>query len=252
MEQKDNFKELEVFAGSHKFFFIYKKTEKLVSAIYLVTNHISDSEPIKWALRESGTCLLEDVLSYSFTHSYLESVKKLQALFLRMISLLEISNLAGHISAMNFKVVSEEFKSLLKLLDSYHKERNENKGVAFPEDFFSVTENVDDLENPLKDIYNFQKDKPRITNTFSGKVSDRRDEQNNNSVKIIKDEVKNIRRESIISVLRTRGGGLTIKDVAGVVKGCSEKTIQRELGDLINKGVLRKEGERRWSRYFLK
>ncbi len=41
----------------------------------------------------------------------------------------------------------------------------------------------------------------------------------------------------------------SIKDIAAVVKGCSEKTIQRELGALIEQGLVRKEGERRWSVY---
>lgn len=41
----------------------------------------------------------------------------------------------------------------------------------------------------------------------------------------------------------------SIKDIAAVVKGCSEKTIQRELGSLIEQGLVRKVGERRWSIY---
>lgn len=41
----------------------------------------------------------------------------------------------------------------------------------------------------------------------------------------------------------------SIKDIAVVIKGCSEKTIQRELGALIEQGLVRKEGERRWSVY---
>jgi predicted transcriptional regulator len=41
----------------------------------------------------------------------------------------------------------------------------------------------------------------------------------------------------------------SIKEIAGAVKGCSEKTIQRELGALIEQGLIKKEGERRWSVY---
>lgn len=41
----------------------------------------------------------------------------------------------------------------------------------------------------------------------------------------------------------------SIKEIAAVVKGCSEKTIQRELMELIRQGLIRKEGERRWSVY---
>lgn len=41
----------------------------------------------------------------------------------------------------------------------------------------------------------------------------------------------------------------SIKDIAAVVKNCSEKTIQRELALLIEEGLVKKVGERRWSVY---
>ena len=61
---------------------------------------------------------------------------------------------------------------------------------------------------------------------------------------------KSERQEAIISVIRQKGE-LSIKDLTGVIKGCSEKTIQRELLVLVDLGVLNKVGERRWSRYAL-
>ena len=39
------------------------------------------------------------------------------------------------------------------------------------------------------------------------------------------------------------------KDVSAVIKDYSSKTIQRELLNLIRQGLIRKEGERRWSVY---
>ena len=66
--------------------------------------------------------------------------------------------------------------------------------------------------------------------------------------KIVKD--KNNRQDIILSMLKS-GVKLTIKDFAKNIKDCSEKTIQRELLSLVSKGVLKKEGERRWSKYFL-
>ena len=47
------------------------------------------------------------------------------------------------------------------------------------------------------------------------------------------------------------GAKLTIKDFAKNIKDCSDKTIQRELISMVTSGVLKKEGERRWSKYFL-
>lgn len=43
----------------------------------------------------------------------------------------------------------------------------------------------------------------------------------------------------------------TIKDISEVITDISEKTIQRELNSLIEKGQVIRQGERRWSRYSL-
>jgi predicted HTH transcriptional regulator len=67
-------------------------------------------------------------------------------------------------------------------------------------------------------------------------------------IKIVKD--KSSRQDIILSMLKS-GVKLTIKDFAQNIKDCSEKTIQRELLALVSKGMLKKEGERRWSKYFI-
>jgi predicted HTH transcriptional regulator len=42
---------------------------------------------------------------------------------------------------------------------------------------------------------------------------------------------------------------VSIKDIRTAITGCSEKTIQRELANLISQGLIKREGERRWSVY---
>lgn len=58
------------------------------------------------------------------------------------------------------------------------------------------------------------------------------------------------RRLDILSILQKKDS-ITIKDVAEVITDCSEKTLQRELLSMVESGVLKKEGERRWSTYAL-
>ena len=43
--------------------------------------------------------------------------------------------------------------------------------------------------------------------------------------------------------------GVSIKDISAQFTDCSEKTIQRELNDLVIKGRIKKSGSKRWSRY---
>ena len=39
--------------GGH-FSYLYKKTEKLVTAVYMITNFIKDNEPLKWKFRDNS------------------------------------------------------------------------------------------------------------------------------------------------------------------------------------------------------
>jgi hypothetical protein len=58
-------------------------------------------------------------------------------------------------------------------------------------------------------------------------------------------------RMSLILACIRKQKSPSIKDIAAVVRDCSEKTIQRELNDLIKQGLVRRVGERRWSQYQL-
>jgi DNA-binding transcriptional ArsR family regulator len=61
---------------------------------------------------------------------------------------------------------------------------------------------------------------------------------------------KKNRRAQILGILQEKDE-VTVKDIAAVITDCSEKTLQRELVALTQQGVLKKYGERRWSRYTL-
>ncbi len=57
-----------------------------------------------------------------------------------------------------------------------------------------------------------------------------------------------IRMQKILAFLKENQSS-SVKDIASVVRNCSEKTIQRELATLIQEGLVKKIGERRWSVY---
>jgi DeoR/GlpR family transcriptional regulator of sugar metabolism len=58
----------------------------------------------------------------------------------------------------------------------------------------------------------------------------------------------NNRQELIYRIIK-QSGPLSIKDIAQNVPGVSSKTVQRELVSLVQSGRLKREGDRRWSRY---
>jgi DeoR/GlpR family transcriptional regulator of sugar metabolism len=65
-------------------------------------------------------------------------------------------------------------------------------------------------------------------------------------------QIKKLSRREQILALFVRGVDVSIKDIAARIKGCSEKTIQRELNALLYDNVIERIGEKRWSRYILR
>jgi hypothetical protein len=65
-------------------------------------------------------------------------------------------------------------------------------------------------------------------------------------------QMKKLSRRDQILALFVRGVDVSIKDIAARIKGCSEKTIQRELNALLYDNVIERIGEKRWSRYVLR
>ena len=64
------------------------------------------------------------------------------------------------------------------------------------------------------------------------------------------DVAKETRRVRILKLIKDNRE-VTIKDIANHFPDVSEKTVQRELVSLTEAGVLKRFGERRWSRYAL-
>jgi predicted transcriptional regulator len=154
----------------------------------------------------------------------------------KLISLLEISLVAGLISEMNKNVIVFELNSLIQNLTSSDK-IIDPKSLVFPSHLFEVQ---------APEIVQKSDTKLIKVSPVETKVSDRL------SVKKQAPKQKdNASRQDIIISLLKKKDELGIKDFVSSISGCSEKTIQRELASLVSKGLIKKEGEKRWSRYSL-
>lgn len=234
--------------------FVYKKAEKLVAGVYLLTNYLSDKEPIKWSLREFAGSLLFQSLSMSdrvwgeegLTNDVLSSICE-------MLSILNIAKISQIISETNYEIIVEEFNKLADFLATSSKNMSSAK-IAFKSNFFDgdydfVSNHVNQNQPSFSQggLYKGQKD---IKDNQNNHVLNNKMSETKKSSLAEKVKDKNNRQEIIVSMLKS-GLKLTIKDFAQNIKDCSEKTIQRELLSLVSKGVLKKEGERRWSKYSL-
>lgn len=247
----------QIFSGDSYGLFVFKKIEKISTAVYMLTGLMSDTEPMKLRLRELADELVQSSLLMServWGEDYLQ--KNILNSLTEISVLFNMAEATKMVSKMNHNILSTELQKMIDFIITSNKNYSSAK-IAFPQNIFSGDYNYvpDNLVNKTsesligyknqnkEDFYKGQKDINK--DTVFNKMSD---VKTNDREKIVKD--KNNRQDIIKDMLKG-GVKLTIKDFAQKIKGCSEKTIQRELIVMLTSGVLKKEGERRWSKYFL-
>ena len=230
-DKKDNLELLEskFFENNNDLFFLYKKIQKLTAAIYMVTNIFGDMETVKWTIRERATNLLSFIINHK-DNDNLSFINSIKIKVLDIISLLQVSSIAGLISEMNFSILKQEYSNLMAILNNSKTSFFAIKSLS--SEFFGIPKLRS--EATLVDKGHF----------FNNIVKDNYD-------KVIDKSSKRTNRQSFILDLLKKKKELNIKDISQVIRGCSEKTIQRELTSFIKAGIVRKFGQRRWSRYSL-
>ncbi len=247
-----NLDPISFFEKDSDFVFAYKKTEKLASAIYMITNLFSDNEPLKWSLRKKASELLSFCLTYKDISEagQFDFIYNLKTRILEIVSLFEVAYRGGLVSGMNFSIVKNEFSNLTTSLEDSHLRPTEIS------------------QNPVSEIFRSSMPSPVFKREIyedSAVLKARTSVERINTVpvvstpaqvRIIKDKTavhtsdfKKSNRQSVILSYLKKNREATIKDISEIIKDCSEKTIQRELNSLISEGVLKRTGVRRWSKY---
>lgn len=281
-----------VFIKDTKLQYIFKKTEKIVTAIYLVTNFLVPEEPLKWSLRKSGSDLLKTLMAFS--QSSLSDIDKasrdLNVKILELNSLFGLAYHSGFVSQMNYEILDHEINKLISVINEYNQNMVGSQKSLFDQDYFHVPKNEDaggsykgqnyrneflhnsvfynNDSSQLKDDRGFDndvRDEKRMpqNNVFQPNYGDNSNKgqkfQPENQLKTgikktgrLKNKKTNEERRAKILEEVKRHEKVSVKDIARVIIDCSEKTLQRELLALVEEGILHKEGERRWSRYSLK
>ncbi len=302
------------------FVFCASKTKKLTTALYMVSDVLSDNEPLKWKIREAGLVLLKEVSVLCAdgslgAHATLQ--KKVSFNVAEIVSLLEVAVVARLISEMNFSLLQKEYSSFIRVLDkSETPSESAQQESLFPSQFFlegkttlsdklffdahtahmthvdlssdehflnRIPEESDKKEGE-ENIQNasffqegrdttLEQDESKVESPYKRqivskspspikgmsdyvlpKINQGRTSKGHISTSALSsNDVKQKRHEAIVKLLKeAKGEGVSIKDIAQSISGCSEKTVQRDLIALMKLDVLYKKGERRWSRYFLK
>lgn len=237
-------------------FFVLKKTEKISSALFMITDVFNTSQGVlKKEIQEGAIILLKDISKISTDRiSSKDSIDKIVQSFLYIKSLVDVAEKINCISENNKSILFKEINYCIQRV---------NELKFNPLQLILNNElDEDDFKSEREEKENHSEEQNRIENrslgyrsTYKGHVRDikrtpKKDiplkpkvQLNNN-----RSDEKTIRQEKIKGILY-KGGEMNIKDIVDQCDGVSSKTIQRDLNEMISAGIVKKEGERRWSMY---
>ncbi len=219
--------------------FIYKKAERLAKALHLIAPAFVDSVSLRNRIDAVAIGLVDAaVLPPGAARTALSRE------LLTLSSVLSIARTGGLLSIMNAELITREAHTLLQEVAVYEEPR-------------LFLDEAPTLSNIAKNA--LKRDVLQSSNSVTLKQAmPHRGTRNEgtSSKGHVKDtssvpsaHIKD-RRDAVLSVIQNKGN-VSIKDISTLIRGVSEKTIQRELSTLVESGVVLKQGERRWSVYSL-
>ena len=255
-----------------------KKTEKIITATYLISNLLEENEPMKAHIRENSLVLLKSVNALAQRHvrNTSQEYRTTLATITEMIALFHIARASKVISHMNASMLIEALRAIhIIVLDKQYsinsasfeidneealyregEEQSYEKEGVFVTSYDALLPEEREEERGVKKLA--KKDISVTSRIHENQKEKKQQKQSTrNTVRSIHGEgttltpigeKKNNRRQMILDVL-VRGVDVSIKDISHKVRGCSEKTIQRELNNLVLENRIERIGEKRWSRY---
>lgn len=189
--------------------YVMDRIKKLTSALYRVTDLLSDREPLKWTLRDKAIDIFNNFL------------KDRDIILSDIINMLELFSPESSISNLNYNILKKEYEKLRLFI-----EKNKESLVPNPIEPIEIAEPIGPAEPAEKTV---------------------RYKREEGKTKILKE---NSRKERILELLKDHSPK-TISEITPFFEQISEKSIQRDLIDLVKSGRLATEGEKRWRRYKL-
>ncbi len=221
---------------SHEY--IVRKSEKLSAAIHIVTSYLKDSEPIRNRMRSVALDIVQIVSDAERLSA--NGQPAVIARCVEMASLLDTAELSRMIAKSNVSMIGTEYAALATFIrDRYTSMKHV---LQLGASALSVERKSAQRNKPQPDEPNHaqtSRQTPQQTAVPNPFIVHQSSQTN---------PITESRRSQILNLVDDKGV-ISIKDAVAAISGVSEKTVQRELGSLVDDGVLKKTGERRWSTY---
>jgi hypothetical protein len=234
---KDEFHEIALksilFKGRNDLYFCYLKSERIAHVIAVLAKNSAFKDTQNFEEARSLSSRLPHILLH-FVAGEIDPALVL-ADILSLTSVIRLMATESQVSKKNSLVLVQEYENIARMIAA----ENHPSPFISTEDF-----SIQEIENIPEPRPLFPQALPSLHAKQDLKVI--KDIDKGHGVSGNKEQND---RASLILDFVLKNNGVSIKDIAEVIKGCSEKTIQRELGVLIRQGLIKRRGERRWSVY---
>jgi DNA-binding transcriptional ArsR family regulator len=245
--EKDTYVELKRLSSDNEYFInVFKRVEKLLSVVFYVLSHTettkSDFDTVSYikdtafSVHETSLSVLRLPLGNSAT-----GLEELQHELTCLLSTLKVGE-AASLMPKNICVLIYEQIDLAQRYIGNHFLVSRTRGIEL------AVEQILQERTIHKKLHEGGQVRASSGNAAVRKKHVRIPEGDISSDAYFVYSQLTDRAQRIQTVLEAKPQA-TIKDIAEIITDVSEKTIQRELNSLIEKGQVRREGERRWSKY---
>ena len=203
---------------------------RITAAIFLLTNHLPPQENLKEQARAAALSLLPQIVTLreEMRSQAARGMLDVNASLRRLVSLIRMMVFAGSLSVHNAEVTIAAIDELSTFLSASARSHLSDNVRLTKEDFVDI-----------------------VRSDSKGHIRDIKDSASSIGQNAVSTQVSlSTRRSGILGILKT-SGELSIRDIAAHLPEYGEKTIQRELTSLIQGGIVKRSGEKRWSRYSL-
>ncbi len=225
-----------LFKGRHDWYFCYLKAERIAHVLALLSEKVtSDHKPWFDDLVDQASSLPHTVAHFVAGEI---DVQVLLADLFSLLSSIRLCSTRKTLSKETSALIANEYELIAEKIAA----GNRLSPFVSRQDF--AVPDVTEISNSLA---------PLELHTIPDSALPSAAKKASNTPKRLQtvtqsDKGHSTRSEAILHfVLQSKG--VSIKDICAVVPKCSEKTVQRELIVLISQGLIKREGERRWSVY---
>lgn len=206
--------------------YIFKKTERIVSVVFYILHNVPQSpqttshiEDIQHAARSVHDAVLQSLESRAYAAE--DIVRSVAHSLISLESKLSVAQVAGVVSTEVMAVLHSEIDAVIRGLNRYTGDDNDLPSFAIADTPVAAEPRKVTTPRPARPATS-----PQPASTAPN------------------------RRERIKTILEAKGEA-SIKDISDIISDVSEKTIQRELNAMIEDNLVKRQGERRWSKYSL-